>query len=66
MSTRLARTADGWWLDSQAGLVRLAIAAPGTGELLADKDTLAAPSRPPAPRAPRIRSWRCRPSRWTC
>ncbi len=42
MSTRLARTADGWWLDTQAGMVRLGIAAPGTGELLADRDTLAA------------------------
>jgi 2-keto-4-pentenoate hydratase/2-oxohepta-3-ene-1,7-dioic acid hydratase in catechol pathway len=42
MTTRLARTADGWWLDTTAGLVRLGIKAPGTGALLADSEALAA------------------------
>ena len=42
MSTRLARTADGWWLDTPAGLTALGVQAPTTGALLADTDTLAA------------------------
>jgi 2-keto-4-pentenoate hydratase/2-oxohepta-3-ene-1,7-dioic acid hydratase in catechol pathway len=42
MRTRLARTADGWWLDTPGGLIRLGIEAPSTGALLADRDTLAA------------------------
>jgi 2-keto-4-pentenoate hydratase/2-oxohepta-3-ene-1,7-dioic acid hydratase in catechol pathway len=42
MRTRLARTEDGWWLDTPGGLIRLGIAAPSTGALLADRDTLAA------------------------
>ncbi len=42
MSTRLARTADGWWLITQAGAVRLEIGASGTGALLADRDGLTA------------------------
>ena len=42
MRTRLARTEDGWWLDTPGGLVRLGIAASSTGALLADRDTLAA------------------------
>ena len=35
MSTRLARTADGWWLLTPAGLVRLSLDAATTGALLA-------------------------------
>ncbi len=35
MSTRLARTAQGWWLVTPAGLVRLGLDAPTTGALLA-------------------------------
>jgi 2-keto-4-pentenoate hydratase/2-oxohepta-3-ene-1,7-dioic acid hydratase in catechol pathway len=42
MRTRLARTADGWWLDTPAGLVRIGVEAPSTGALLADRDGLAA------------------------
>jgi 2-keto-4-pentenoate hydratase/2-oxohepta-3-ene-1,7-dioic acid hydratase in catechol pathway len=42
MRTRLARTADGWWLAVPGGLVRLGVEAPSTGALLADGDTLAA------------------------
>ncbi|HEX9033648.1 MAG TPA: fumarylacetoacetate hydrolase family protein [Streptosporangiaceae bacterium] len=42
MKARLARTADGWWVDTSAGLTRLAVAASTTGALLADHDALAA------------------------
>jgi 2-keto-4-pentenoate hydratase/2-oxohepta-3-ene-1,7-dioic acid hydratase in catechol pathway len=42
MMTRLARTADGWWLAAPGGLVRLSVEAPCTGALLADRETLAA------------------------
>ena len=40
MSARLARTADGWWLVTPAGLIRLALDAPTTGALLADRAAL--------------------------
>ena len=40
MSARLARTADGWWLVTPAGLSRLALDAPTTGQLLAGRATL--------------------------
>jgi 2-keto-4-pentenoate hydratase/2-oxohepta-3-ene-1,7-dioic acid hydratase in catechol pathway len=41
MSANLARTADGWWLVTPAGLVRLGLAATTTtGELLADRAAL--------------------------
>jgi 2-keto-4-pentenoate hydratase/2-oxohepta-3-ene-1,7-dioic acid hydratase in catechol pathway len=42
MSARLARTADGWWLLTAAGLVRLGLDAPTTGALLANRPTLEA------------------------
>jgi 2-keto-4-pentenoate hydratase/2-oxohepta-3-ene-1,7-dioic acid hydratase in catechol pathway len=41
MSTNLARTADGWWLVTPAGLVRLGLPAATTAELLADRPALA-------------------------
>jgi 2-keto-4-pentenoate hydratase/2-oxohepta-3-ene-1,7-dioic acid hydratase in catechol pathway len=37
MSARLARTADGWWLVTSAGLIRLGLTAPTTAALLADR-----------------------------
>jgi 2-keto-4-pentenoate hydratase/2-oxohepta-3-ene-1,7-dioic acid hydratase in catechol pathway len=40
MSARLARTADGWWLVTPAGLVRLGLTAPTTAALLADRAAL--------------------------
>jgi len=40
MSTRLARTADGWWLLTPAGLVRLGLDAPTTGALLSGRPAL--------------------------
>jgi len=40
MSTRLARTADSWWLLTPAGLVRLGLDAPTTGALLAGRPAL--------------------------
>ena len=42
MSARLARTADGWWAVTPAGLVRLGLPAATTAELLADRAALAA------------------------
>ena len=42
MNARLARTADGWWVVTPAGLVPLGLAADTTGRLLADPVALAA------------------------
>ena len=42
MSTSLARTADGWWAVTPAGLVRLGLPATTTAGLLADRAALAA------------------------
>ena len=42
MSARLARTADGWWAVTPAGLVRLGLTATTTAGLLADRVALAA------------------------
>jgi len=42
MSTRLARTAEGWWAVMPAGLVRLGLPAATTAGLLADREALAA------------------------
>jgi 2-keto-4-pentenoate hydratase/2-oxohepta-3-ene-1,7-dioic acid hydratase in catechol pathway len=39
MSVNLARTADGWWVKTPAGMVRLALPTT-TGELLADRPAL--------------------------
>ena len=40
MSARLARTADGWWVVTPAGLVRLGLPAATTAGLLADRALL--------------------------
>jgi 2-keto-4-pentenoate hydratase/2-oxohepta-3-ene-1,7-dioic acid hydratase in catechol pathway len=40
MSANLARTADGWWLVTPAGLVRLGLTATTTGGLLAGRAAL--------------------------
>jgi 2-keto-4-pentenoate hydratase/2-oxohepta-3-ene-1,7-dioic acid hydratase in catechol pathway len=42
MSARLARTADGWWVVTPGGLVRLGLAADTTAQLLASRVALAA------------------------
>jgi len=42
MSARLARTADGWWAVTPAGLVRLDLPAATTAGLLADRAALSA------------------------
>ena len=42
MSARLARTADGWWLVTPAGLIRLGLPAVTTARLLADRAALEA------------------------
>ena len=41
MSANLARTADGWWVVTPAGLVRLGLPAATTAELLASRAALA-------------------------
>ena len=40
MNARLARTADGWWLVTPAGLIPLGVTAPTTAALLADRAAL--------------------------
>ncbi|HEU4426432.1 MAG TPA: fumarylacetoacetate hydrolase family protein [Pilimelia sp.] len=40
MSVNLARTAEGWWVQAPAGMVRLDLPAATTGELLADRPAL--------------------------
>jgi 2-keto-4-pentenoate hydratase/2-oxohepta-3-ene-1,7-dioic acid hydratase in catechol pathway len=40
MSVNLARTAEGWWLRTEHGMVRLGVAAVTTGQLLADRQRL--------------------------
>ena len=40
MTARLARTADGWWLVTPAGLIWLGLAAPTTARLLAGRPAL--------------------------
>ena len=42
MTARIARTADGWWAVTPAGLIRLGLAADTTGQLLADRAALEA------------------------
>ena len=42
MTARLARTAEGWWAVTPAGLIRLGLAADTTGQLLADRGALEA------------------------
>jgi 2-keto-4-pentenoate hydratase/2-oxohepta-3-ene-1,7-dioic acid hydratase in catechol pathway len=42
MNARLARTAEGWWMVTPAGLIRLGLAADTTGQLLADRAALEA------------------------
>ena len=42
MSTHLARTGDGWWVATPAGMVRLNLPAATTGGLLADRAALTA------------------------
>ena len=58
MTDRLARTAEGWWAVTPAGLVRLGLAADTTGQLLADRAALEG-RRASKPRRP-TRSRRCR------
>jgi 2-keto-4-pentenoate hydratase/2-oxohepta-3-ene-1,7-dioic acid hydratase in catechol pathway len=40
MSVNLARTAEGWWVQAPAGMVRLDVPAVTTGDLLADRPAL--------------------------
>ena len=53
MSARLARTADGWWAVTPAGLVRLDLTAATTAGLLADRAALAAAIQAARAAAPR-------------
>jgi 2-keto-4-pentenoate hydratase/2-oxohepta-3-ene-1,7-dioic acid hydratase in catechol pathway len=55
VSVNLARTADGWWLQTRHGLVRLESSAATTGQLLADRarlDAAVAAARRAAEAAP--------------
>jgi 2-keto-4-pentenoate hydratase/2-oxohepta-3-ene-1,7-dioic acid hydratase in catechol pathway len=40
MSVNVARTAEGWWVQASAGMVRLDLTAATTGDLLADRPAL--------------------------
>jgi 2-keto-4-pentenoate hydratase/2-oxohepta-3-ene-1,7-dioic acid hydratase in catechol pathway len=40
MSVNLARTLDGWWVQTPAGMVRLDLPAASTGDLLTDRPAL--------------------------
>jgi 2-keto-4-pentenoate hydratase/2-oxohepta-3-ene-1,7-dioic acid hydratase in catechol pathway len=40
MSINLARTAEGWWVQAPAGMVRLDLPAASTGDLLTDRPAL--------------------------
>ena len=53
MSARLARTADGWWVVTPAGLVRLDLPAATTAGLLADRTALTAAIEAAQAAAPR-------------
>ena len=53
MSARLARTADGWWVVTPAGLARLGLPAATTAELLADRAALTAAMEAAQATAPR-------------
>src|SRR5215468_2779173 len=53
MSTRLARTADGWWAVTPAGLIRLGLPAGTTARLLADRAALEAAIQAAQAAAPR-------------
>jgi len=53
MSARLARTAEGWWAVTPAGLVRLGLAAVTTAQLLADRAALEAAIKTAQATAPR-------------
>jgi 2-keto-4-pentenoate hydratase/2-oxohepta-3-ene-1,7-dioic acid hydratase in catechol pathway len=57
MSVNLARTPDGWWVQTAAGLVRLDLAHPTTGALLSDwtaLDAAVSAARSAAERDPEI------------
>ena len=66
MSARLARTADGWWLVTPAGLIPLGLTAPTTAALLAGRAALDAAIETARLAAAAIRSTRSRPGPWTC
>ena len=66
MSARLARTADGWWAVTPAGLVRLDLPAATTAALLADRTALTAAIEAAQATAAARRGTRCPRSRWTC
>ena len=65
MSARLARTADGWWLVTPAGLIRLGLTAPTTAALLAAGPPWTPQSKRRGWLRPPTRTRRSRPGRWT-
>ena len=66
MNARLARTADGWWLVTPAGLIRLGLTAPTTAALLADRPALDAAVETARLAAAADPHGRSRPGPWTC
>ena len=66
MSANLARTADGWWVVTPAGLVRLGLPAATTAQLLADRAALDAAVAGRAAPPPPHRRRGARSSPWTC
>ena len=66
MSANLARTADGWWAVTPAGLVRLGLPSATTAELLADRAVLERPSRPRRRPPPRRRTMWSRANPVSC
>ena len=68
MSANLARTADGWWVVTPAGLVRLDLAARAatTAGLLADRPALTAAIEAAQAAAGAAPARPCPRSRWSC
>ena len=66
MSARLARTADGWWLVTPAGLIPLGLTAPTTAALLADRAALDAAVETARLAVAADPHGRSRPGPWTC
>lgn len=55
MSTNVARTDDGWWVEHDGRLTRIATAATTTAELLADRPAVEKAATAPDPEGPPLR-----------
>jgi 2-keto-4-pentenoate hydratase/2-oxohepta-3-ene-1,7-dioic acid hydratase in catechol pathway len=54
MSTNVARTHDGWWVENNGRLTRIETAATTTGELIADRPAVEKTASNPEPEGPRL------------